>query len=230
MPSTCSSRAAAGGGEGPRLEGLQQPRDRAVPGERVACNLAGIRRAHIARGTAIVAPGDLRAHEPFRRLVQRLGESAPPRHERGAFTAHVGSGEFPVRLALLGGVRRADPGATAAVRVRLPVALPLTLGDRFIVRESGRAETIGGGEVLDPAPVRPVSRAEPGGRVDGLVAERGYLDADELWRLTGTRRRPAVGRFVASPEGSLPLSPTVAPAGLGGSGRHRARRARRDRP
>ena len=183
-----------------RLEGLQQSRARACPGERVACNLAGIRRAHIARGTALVAPGTYELTDRFDASFSALANLRHPVGERGAYTAHVGSGEYAVRLSFLGGVRRVEPGGTAAVRVRLPVPLPLTLGDRFIVRESGRAETIGGGEVLDPAPVRPVSKASPAGRVDGIVAERGFVDADQLWRLTGARRQPDVGRFVGSPE------------------------------
>ena len=38
--------------------------------------------------------------------------------------------------------------------------LPLVPGDRFVFRESGRDETVGGGEVLDVAPVLPASKAQ----------------------------------------------------------------------
>ncbi len=183
-----------------RLEALRRRRDRAEPGERVACNLAGIRRGQLARGTALVAPGTYELTDRFDASFSTLGSLRHPVGERGAFTAHVGSGEYPVRLSFLGGSRQVEPGGTGAVRIRLPVLLPLTLGDRFILREAGRAETIGGGEVLDPVPVRPVSRASPAGKVDAIVAERGVLDSDELWRLTGARRQPDVGRFVVSPE------------------------------
>jgi len=73
---------------------------------------------------------------------------------------HVGSGETPVRMRVLGEESLA-PGTTGLVRFHLPVALPLLPGDRFIVRESGRSETVGGGEVLDVAPMRAASRARP---------------------------------------------------------------------
>ena len=40
------------------------------------------------------------------------------------------------------------------MRVHLAAALPLVPGDRFVLRELGRGETVGGGEVLDVDPVR----------------------------------------------------------------------------
>ena len=44
-----------------------------------------------------------------------------------------------------------EPGEVGLVRLHLPVALPLLPGDRYVLRESGRGETVGGGEVLDPS-------------------------------------------------------------------------------
>ncbi|MEY2461325.1 MAG: selenocysteine-specific elongation factor, partial [Acidimicrobiaceae bacterium] len=78
----------------------------------------------------------------------------------------------------------------------LPVALPLVPGDRFVLRESGRSETVGGGEVLDIDPALRASRARPDRSVDRVIAERGWVDAVELERLTGERREPSVGRWV----------------------------------
>jgi selenocysteine-specific elongation factor len=88
------------------------------------------------------------------------------------------------------------PGGRGFVRLHLPVALPLLPGDRFVVRESGRGETIGGGEVLDVSPVRAAARAAPDRSVDRVVAERGWVGVDELERLTGERREPTVGAWV----------------------------------
>ena len=101
-----------------------------------------------------------------------------------------------MRLRVLGPESLA-PGETGLVRLHLPVALPLLPGDRFVLRETGRDETVGGGEVLDVAPVLPASRARPDRAVDRVVAERGWVDADELELLTGERRPPTVGRWVA---------------------------------
>ncbi|MEA2703453.1 MAG: selenocysteine-specific elongation factor, partial [Actinomycetota bacterium] len=57
-----------------------------------------------------------------------------------------------------------------------------------------------GGEVLDVAPVLAASRARPSRSVDRVVAERGWVAADDLERLTGERRSPNAGRWVVSPE------------------------------
>ena len=117
---------------------------------------------------------------------------------RGAYLAYIGSGEHAVRLRVLGPDTIA-PGATGAVRLHLPVALPLLPGDRYVLRESGRDETVGGGEVLDVAPVLPASRARPDRRVERVVAEHGWVDAGELEALTGERLAPTVGRWVVDP-------------------------------
>jgi selenocysteine-specific elongation factor len=98
------------------------------------------------------------------------------------------------------GPRPLEPGETGAVRLHLPVPLPLLPGDRYVLREHGRAETVGGGEVLDVDPVRPAARARPDRSVARVVAERGWVDADTLDRLTGTRVAPSVGRWVVDPE------------------------------
>jgi selenocysteine-specific elongation factor len=119
---------------------------------------------------------------------------------RGAFHAYVGSGEHPVKLRLLGaGPAEVDPGSRSFVRVHLPVDLPLLPRDRFVLRESGRSETVGGGEVLDVAPVLPARRARPTRSVERVVDERGWVDVDVLERLTGERRAPVLGRWLVAP-------------------------------
>ena len=46
--------------------------------------------------------------------------------------------------------------------------IPLVLGDRFILRESGRNQTVGGGQILDPAPVLKASKAKPDNSIEKL--------------------------------------------------------------
>jgi selenocysteine-specific elongation factor len=54
--------------------------------------------------------------------------------------------------------------------------------------------------VLDVAPLLPASKARPNRSVDRVIAERGWIDADDLAALTGERREPTVGQAVVSPE------------------------------
>jgi selenocysteine-specific elongation factor len=72
-------------------------------------------------------------------------------------------------------------------------------GDRYILREMGRDQTLGGGEILDVDPVRPASRASPSVSVDRVIAERGWIEPEQLERLTGQRRPANAGRWIVSP-------------------------------
>ena len=95
--------------------------------------------------------------------------------------AYIGSAEFPSRVRVLGDSELL-PGDTGAVRLYLNRKMPLRPGDRFILRESGRDETVGGGQILDVEPILPASRAKPDRSVERLVAERGWVTVDHLRR------------------------------------------------
>ena len=91
------------------------------------------------------------------------------------------------------------PGGKGNIRVYLPHSLPLLPGDRFILREAGRSETIGGGEVLDIDPQTKASEASPDRSVDRVIAERGWVEVSELTLLTGETREADVGHWVVDP-------------------------------
>jgi selenocysteine-specific elongation factor len=59
---------------------------------------------------------------------------------------------------------------------------------------------VGGGEILDVDPMLPASRARPDRDVDRVVAERGWVDVDELRRLTGVAQEPRGGNWVVAEE------------------------------
>jgi len=191
-----------GGAPRARVRSLQSHgRDRAAigPGSRVAVNLSGIGRDQVVRGDAVVHPGDWHLTRTFDATLEVLASLDHPVSRRGAHVAYVGSGERPVRLRILGPDALA-PGHHGLVRVHLPVALPLRPGDRYVLRESGRQETVGAGEILDVDPVVAASRATPDRSVDRVIAERGWVRPAELERLTGSRREPDVGGWVVAPD------------------------------
>ena len=101
------------------------------------------------------------------------------------------------------------PGTTGAVRLFLPSALPLLPGDRFVLRESGRDETVGGGEVLDIDPVLRASRAAPDRSIERLVRERGWLTVDQIEQLTGEVVDPVVGEWVTTNESLVELGAAI---------------------
>ena len=180
------------------LQNHYSERDELPPGSRCALNLVGVAHDEVVRGDVLVKPGQWHLTTVVDASLQVLGRLDHPVSRRGAHVAYLGAGEHPVRMRILG-PDALDPGSQGSVRLFLSEALPLLPGDRFVLRESGRAETVGGGEVLDVDPRERASRARPDRSVDRVVRERGWVDADELFLLTGTNRDPDVGRWVVDP-------------------------------
>ena len=69
-----------------------------------------------------------------------------------------------------------------------------------MLRESGRDETVGGGEILDIDPVLRASKAAPDRTIERLVRERGWVTASEIEALTGESVDAMVGGWLTTPE------------------------------
>ncbi|HEV2952325.1 MAG TPA: selenocysteine-specific translation elongation factor, partial [Actinomycetota bacterium] len=182
-----------------RIRSLQTHRrneDRACAVARVAANLVGTGREELARGDVVGAPKAWRPTTIFEGVLRPVRDLPHPITGRGAFKIYAGAAEADARLRIFGG-GRLEPGGEAFVRVTTARPLVLDVFDRFVLRESGRQETVGGGSVLDPAPPR---RAGPdpearlarraGAARDDLPAiladERGAVLASDVLVLTGS--------------------------------------------
>jgi selenocysteine-specific elongation factor len=206
-----------------RLQSHGDEVTRIEPGRRAALNLSGIQPGDAGRGQAVVTEGAWHFTDRIDCSLTVLASLSHPVQARGAYALHLGTGEWPVRTRVIGDAE-IEPGATGSVRLYLPTRLPLTPGDRYVLRESGRGETVGGGEVLDVDPVLPTSRAQPSRTVERVVAERGWIDTQELARLTGCPAVGTVGPWVVDPtvlqhaiaalsqkiDGALPLGVDIA--------------------
>lgn len=170
-----------------RVRGIEthdEAREAAQPGSRVALNLGRVSADEAQRGDVLVREGQwwmTNQCDASLTVLETLGHDVS---RRGAHVAYFGSGEFPVKLRVLG-AKALAPGETGAVRLHLPCRLPLLPGDRFVLREFGRSETVGGGEVLDVDPMLPASKAKPDRSAERVVKERGWVRADELKLLVG---------------------------------------------
>ncbi len=185
-----------------RVRGIQRHNEQVTtlgPGNRTALNLVGVSHDEVQRGDVLVRAGQWHRTETIDVSLTVLASLDHAVSRRGAYLAYIGSGEHPVRLRVLGD-HPIEPGETGPVRLHLATPLPLLPGDRFVLRDAGRGETVGGGTVLDVDPVLRASRARPDRSVDRVVAERGWIDVDRLELLTGERREPTVGRWVVDPE------------------------------
>jgi selenocysteine-specific elongation factor len=168
------------------------------PGSRCAVNLVGVSHDQVARGDVLVRQDQWWTTTVFDASLQVLDALSHPVSRRGAFVAYLGAGEHPVRMRILGPDGLA-PGQTGSVRIFLPETLPLLPGDRFILRESGRSETIGGGQVLDVDPQEKASTAQPDQSVDRVIKQRRWVSVEELEKLTGVRRPADVDHWVVDP-------------------------------
>ncbi len=151
------------GGRTLRVRGLQSHRrevGEALPGTRVAVNLAGVSTEELARGQAIAAPGQLPAARSIDARVRALpGQTI--RHNLRV-TVHLGSAEAVGRLRVFGIDEIAD-GAEGWAQVVLATPIAAAAGDLFIVRLGD--ETLGGGRVVEVDPPRHR-------RTDPALAER----------------------------------------------------------
>lgn len=187
---------------GVRVRGIQRHHESVValaPGHRAALNVVGVGHDAVGRGDVLVRPGQWHTTRVLDASLTVLDAVDHPVSRRGAYLAYIGSGEYPVQVRVLRATPL-EPGESGPVRLRLPAALPLLPGDRFVLRDAGRGETIGGGEVLDVDPVTRASRAAPDRSVARVIAERGWVDVDALALLTGERRAPTVGHWVVDPD------------------------------
>ena len=192
----------APGGRAARVRAIQTQStgvERIGPGHRVALNLTGVDADDLGRGIALVRSDQWHHTRSVDVELTVLGSLGSDVTRRGAYALYLGSGEWPVRLRVLGPERIA-PGQTGYARLHLPVALPIVMGDRFVLRDFGRGQTVGGGTVLDPDPQLRAAVAKPDARPERLLAERGWVRAAHLERLTGQRFEPVLGDWVAPAE------------------------------
>jgi selenocysteine-specific elongation factor len=138
-----------------RVRGVQvhgQAADAAVAGQRTALNLAGASTEDLSRGMTLAPVATFAA---TRRVDVRLSllSSAPrPLKSRTRVHFHSNTMETVAEIALHA-VKQVAPGSQAFARLKLPESALLLPGDRFIIRQFSPVITIGGGVVLDPAPI-----------------------------------------------------------------------------
>ena len=195
-----------------RIRSLQTHREAeetACPVSRVAANLVGLERADLERGDVMAGPGVWAPASTFDIELRTVRGLAKPLTSRGAFKVYAGAAEADATLRLLEG-NRLEPGATTFARLRTSRPLVLAVGDRVVLREAGRRETVAGGIVLDLAPGRAVGAPErlaarraapPEDLPSLLVRERGALLADEVPRLAGSPADPGsiIGAWAIDP-------------------------------
>ncbi len=143
-------------GAGTRIRNLQvHGRDvkTAYAGQRVAVNLAGLKKTDIARGDSVAKPGSIRVSMMLDVKLRNLRDSG--RVITNGMQVHLyhGAAVMLAKVVLLD--REAlEPGESGYAQLRLTEPIAAKNGDRFVVRFYSPLETIGGGVILDDAPLR----------------------------------------------------------------------------
>ena len=127
--------------------------DAAYAGQRAALNLTNLQKAEIHRGDAAVRPGSVR---PSRMLDVRLRclESAKRTVLNGSQVHLYHGTSVHLAKAVLLDRDELRPGESCLAQLRLTEPMAVKQGDRFVIRFYSPVETIGGGKVLDPRPLR----------------------------------------------------------------------------
>jgi selenocysteine-specific elongation factor len=142
-------------GLGARVRGLQSHKQKietALPGSRVAVNLAGISMDQLRRGQVVAQPGQLKPTVMVDARVDLLA-NAGALHHNMELEFFSGSARIPVRARVLGASDIA-PGHSGWVQLCFAEPAALLKGDRFIIRRLSPGETVGGGSVVEPHPAR----------------------------------------------------------------------------
>lgn len=187
-----------------RVRGVQvhgAAAEKAVAGERTALNVAGASVEDLSRGMTLAPAGTFHATA---RVDARLAllASAKPLKDGARVHFHAYTMETIAEVRLYD-MKQLKPGDEQCVQLRLAEPTLLLPGDRFILRQFSPVITIGGGVVLDAAPLRRkqsqadrmafFSVALTGSKEDVLVAR--------------ARRRGVTGLPLAEVPGEMNITP-----------------------
>jgi selenocysteine-specific elongation factor len=156
-----------------RVRGLQTHKtkiERAVPGSRVALNLAGVETGQLRRGMVAAQPGTLRPTAFVDARFQHLNDAESPLKHNAQVKFFIGASEVLAVVRVLEGEALA-PGATGWVQLALAEPVVALKGDRFILRRPSPSATLGGGVIVEPHPRRRHRRNDPAvlARLDTLA-------------------------------------------------------------
>ncbi len=156
-----------------KVRGLQshgRSAERAFAGQRIGMNVQGIDKDTLRRGDVVVTPGRLIPTHAIDAHLEMLRD-APLLKSRSLVHFYSGTAETTARI-ILYDREEIKAGESCYCQYRLEDPVVALSGDRYIIRRFSPLETIGGGEILDPHPVR---RKRKTGLDDLAVFEKGSI-------------------------------------------------------
>ncbi len=123
----------------------------AFAGQRVAVNLAGVKKEEVLRGNTLAVPGSMENSMMLDVKLKALPDSQRILRNGSRLHFYHGTRDILAKLVLLGQDELA-PGGEIYAQLRFTEDVSAKKGDRFVVRFYSPIETVGGGTILDPNP------------------------------------------------------------------------------
>ena len=130
-----------------------QNQDKCYAGQRVAINLSNVKKKEIRRGCVLAPKNSMKNTDLLDVKLTVLEDSMRILTNQERLHLYTGTSEILCRAVLLD-KEQIGPGEEGLVQLRLEEEIAVKRGDRFVVRFYSPMETIGGGIVLEPNPVR----------------------------------------------------------------------------
>ena len=125
----------------------------AFAGQRTAVNLSNIKKSEIYRGCVIAPKNSMKNTMMLDVKLSLLKSSRRIVENRSRLHLYTGTSELLCRVVLLDR-DELSPGESCYAQLRLEEEIAVRRKDKFIVRFYSPMETIGGGEIIEPVPLK----------------------------------------------------------------------------
>ena len=127
--------------------------EKAYAGQRTAINLSNVKKDEIYRGCVIAPVNSMKNTMMLDVKLNLLKSSKRVVINRSRLHFYTGTSEVLTRVVLLDR-DELTPGESCYAQLRLEEEIAVRRGDKFIVRFYSPLETIGGGEIIEPLPLK----------------------------------------------------------------------------
>ncbi len=145
--------------------------DTCYAGQRAAINLSNIKKSELYRGCVIAPINSMKNTMMLDVKINLLKSSKRIVENRSRLHLYTGTSEILCRIVLLD-KEQLTPGESCYAQLRLEEEVAVRRGDKFIVRFYSPMETVGGGEIIEPVPLKK-TRADDKLIEDLMVKEQG---------------------------------------------------------
>ncbi len=160
-----------------RIRGIQhhsQKVDAGFAGQRLAINISGWETVEIERGMVIVEPDVFQPTERLDVRIQMIANSPRELVSRARVRIYTGSSEVFGRVVLLEH-EKLESGENGLAQIKLESPIVVEPKDRLVIRFYSPMETIGGGVVIEPHPLKFYKRFDEETLRELRVKEKGGI-------------------------------------------------------